>query len=103
MTARRDLPDILTPRELGDYLRVSEATIRNMAAAGDIPDAFRVGKQWRFHSTVIDTLMASGAASEEPKAAPSMTRIAPPRSRRRRTEPGSSFAERFPHVARKRG
>ena len=38
---------ILTPRELGDHLRVSDATIRAMASRGEIPGAFRVGKQWR--------------------------------------------------------
>lgn len=41
------MSDILTPRELADYLRVSEATIRQMAARGEIPHAFRIGKQWR--------------------------------------------------------
>lgn len=50
------MSSILTPRELADTLRCSEATIRAMANRGDLPEAFRVGKLWRIHATALDRL-----------------------------------------------
>ena len=44
---------VLTVREISDYLRISEATVRRLLARGDLP-AFRVGKGWRFELTAID-------------------------------------------------
>jgi len=40
-------PDILTPAEAAQYLRLSRRTVRQMAARGTIP-AKRIGKSWRF-------------------------------------------------------
>ena len=42
-----DTPDILTPAEAAQYLRLSRLTVRKMAASGTLP-AKRVGKSWRF-------------------------------------------------------
>jgi len=40
------IPEILTVRELCDYLRVSPRTAYQLVAAGQVP-AVKVGGQWR--------------------------------------------------------
>lgn len=46
--------DILTVKEVADYLKVNERTIYRLATNGDLP-AFRVGSSWRFRQNQIDT------------------------------------------------
>ena len=38
---------IVTARELGQYLKLSDSTIYNLASKGEIP-AFKIGDSWRF-------------------------------------------------------
>ena len=38
---------ILTTHELASYLRLTEATVCNLAASGELP-GFKIGKSWRF-------------------------------------------------------
>jgi len=38
---------IVTAKELGQYLKLSESTIYKLAATGEIP-GFRLGDSWRF-------------------------------------------------------
>ena len=45
--------EILTIREVADYLKVTERTIYRLAAAKKIP-AFKVGGTWRFSRADID-------------------------------------------------
>ncbi|MBI5373828.1 MAG: helix-turn-helix domain-containing protein [Candidatus Schekmanbacteria bacterium] len=45
--------DILTLKEVADYMRVNTATIYRLVRSGKIP-AFRVGNRWRFRQTSID-------------------------------------------------
>ncbi len=45
--------DILTIRELSDYLKIGEKTVYRLAAAGDLP-GFKVGGSWRFRKADID-------------------------------------------------
>ncbi len=45
--------EILTLREVADYLKVTERTIYRLAAAKKIP-AFKVGGTWRFSRLDID-------------------------------------------------
>lgn len=45
--------EILTIREVADYLKVTERTIYRLAGAKKIP-AFKVGGTWRFSRTEID-------------------------------------------------
>jgi excisionase family DNA binding protein len=45
--------EIMTVRDLAEYLRVSEAKVYRMAQDGHIP-AFRVGRAWRFKKEQID-------------------------------------------------
>lgn len=47
------ISDIMTIRDVADYLRLSEATIYQMARAGRIP-ALRMGRIWRFKKENID-------------------------------------------------
>jgi excisionase family DNA binding protein len=44
---------ILTVKQVADYLKVNERTVYRMATAGKIP-AFKVGASWRFKQTDID-------------------------------------------------
>jgi excisionase family DNA binding protein len=116
---------IITPRELADVLRCSDATIRTMAQRGEIPGAFRVGKLWRFHADTAlahlaprtDTLFVachvdqdqSALANAQPAAAGSVSAGAkpvasaknagtPPRMRRKTVQHRSehAFARVFP-------
>jgi len=45
--------EILTIREVADYLKVTERTIYRLAGAKKIP-AFKVGGTWRFSRAEID-------------------------------------------------
>jgi excisionase family DNA binding protein len=46
--------EILTIKQVADYLKVTERTIYRLAAAKQIP-AFKVGGSWRFSSADIDS------------------------------------------------
>ncbi|MEH6498690.1 MAG: helix-turn-helix domain-containing protein [Pseudoalteromonas distincta] len=46
--------EILTIKQVADYLKVTERTIYRLAAAKQIP-AFKVGGSWRFSRTDIDS------------------------------------------------
>ena len=46
--------DILTIPEVASFLKVAEKTVYGLAQKGDLP-AFKVGGQWRFLRTAIDT------------------------------------------------
>lgn len=47
------MPEIMTTKELADYLRLNEITICKYAAEGKIPGV-RVGRIWRFDKEEID-------------------------------------------------
>jgi excisionase family DNA binding protein len=58
--------EILTIKEVADYLKVTERTIYRLAGAKKIP-AFKVGGTWRFSRVDIDGWIkrqSDGAASE---------------------------------------
>ena len=48
--------DILTIKELSDYLKVSEKTIYRMVSRAEIP-AFKMGTNWRFQKSAIEKWM----------------------------------------------
>lgn len=48
-----DLPEILTADEVADWLRLSPATVRRLAAAGEMPGLRLGAKQWRFHRDAL--------------------------------------------------
>ena len=41
------MANIVTAREVGQYLKLSESTIYKLAASGEIP-GFKIGDSWRF-------------------------------------------------------
>jgi excisionase family DNA binding protein len=41
------MPNIVTAREVGKYLKLSESTIYKLATNGEIP-GFKIGDSWRF-------------------------------------------------------
>lgn len=44
---------VLTVKEVAEYLKVNERTVYRMASAKKIP-AFKVGASWRFQQTEIE-------------------------------------------------
>ena len=46
--------DILTIPDVADFLKVAEKTVYGLAQKGDLP-GFKVGGQWRFRRTAIDS------------------------------------------------
>ena len=45
--------DIITIKEVAEYLRIKEKTVYDLAAKGKIP-GFKVGGAWRFDKADID-------------------------------------------------
>ena len=54
-----DDPEILTPQEAAEFLRVPLLTVQRQAKAGRLPGR-RIGKEWRFSKTVLIEWMAAG-------------------------------------------
>ncbi|MES9927691.1 MAG: helix-turn-helix domain-containing protein [Candidatus Thiodiazotropha sp. 6PDIVS] len=52
--------EILTIKELSEFLKVNERTIYRLANKGDIP-AFKVGNSWRFERSKIVQWMGDQA------------------------------------------
>lgn len=52
MTSSADEGDILTLRQVAEFLKVTDRTIYRLAAAKKIP-AFKVGGTWRFSKAEI--------------------------------------------------
>ena len=48
-----ETPPVMTVDQVADYLQVSNRSVYNLAAAGEIPAA-KVAGQWRFLKTAID-------------------------------------------------
>ena len=53
MTSSADEGEILTLKQVADFLKVTARTIYRLAAAGKIP-AFKVGGTWRFSRAEIN-------------------------------------------------
>lgn len=52
------MTDILTIREVAEYLKLNEKTTYRLAAEGKIP-GFKVGGAWRFRKAEIDRWIAA--------------------------------------------
>lgn len=48
-----DLPDLLSPKQLAEYLQLSQRTVYRLLERGGIP-AIKVGGQWRFRRAAVD-------------------------------------------------
>ena len=60
------MPEIMTTKELAEYLRLHEITICKYATEGKIP-AVRVGRVWRFDKEAIDKWISKGQSKSVPK------------------------------------
>ena len=49
--------EILTIKELAEYLKIAEKTAYRFASEGKVP-GFKVGSSWRFRKTEIDRWIA---------------------------------------------
>lgn len=56
--------EILTIKQIAEYLKVTERTIYKLAAAKKIP-AFKVGGTWRFRKVDIDGWIAAQSKNAE--------------------------------------
>ena len=58
--------DVMTVREVADYLKVKDRTIYRLVSSGEMP-GFKVGGSWRFRKAEIDRWTESNAVgpSEE--------------------------------------
>ena len=60
------MPEIMTTREMAEYLRLHQITICKFAAEGKIP-AIRVGRVWRFDKEAVDKWISEGQSKNVPK------------------------------------
>lgn len=63
------LPDILTLKEVSDYLRVSERTVLEWAQKGQIPSG-KLGNSWRFRREEVDQWVKKKLVPPIPAALP---------------------------------
>ena len=59
--------EVLTLREVSEYLRVSRVTIYRLIKRKDLP-AFCVGRSWRFKIEDLHSWIETGSPQDEPKA-----------------------------------
>jgi excisionase family DNA binding protein len=50
------MENIITAKEVGQYLKLSESTIYKLASSGEIP-GFKVGDSWRFDIEEIQKMI----------------------------------------------
>ena len=56
--------EVMTVREVAEYLKVKARTIYRLVANGEIP-GFKVGGSWRFRKSEIDQWTAANAVSPD--------------------------------------
>lgn len=56
----QDLPEILKPAEVAEFLCIHKNTVYKLIKRGDLP-AFRVGKSWRISRQDLSSLCQSSA------------------------------------------
>ncbi|ART78923.1 methylation-associated defense system helix-turn-helix domain-containing protein MAD1 [Oceanisphaera avium] len=56
--------EVLTIKEVAEYLKVNERTIYRLAASGELP-GFRVGNAWRFKKSDLEEWISSQAAQSK--------------------------------------
>jgi len=53
MNMEKNNKEIMTVKEVADYLNIHPLTVQKYARAGKIP-AFKIGTDWRFHKEYIE-------------------------------------------------
>ena len=61
------MPEIMTPKEVAKYLKMSVLTVYKHAKQGTIP-GFRVGNSWRFDKKKIDAVLLKGEDDSDTKS-----------------------------------
>lgn len=62
------MPNIVTAKEVGKYLKLSESTIYKLAAGGEIP-GFKIGDSWRFDMEEILHMIRTSKTGYSPGGA----------------------------------
>ncbi len=57
--------DILTIREVADYLKITERTLYRLVQEGKLP-AFKVGNSWRFRREDLERWISEQSRGTEP-------------------------------------
>lgn len=73
------MPEIMTIKEMVDYLKLHEITICKYAAEGVIP-AIRIGRVWRFDKDEIGRWIAQGLQLNSKKIRKTKIRTGKPRN-----------------------
>jgi excisionase family DNA binding protein len=63
---RKTMAEIMTPKEVANYLRMGVLTVYKYAKQGTIP-SFRIGTSWRFNKNKIDAALLIGQNISEIK------------------------------------
>lgn len=61
------MPQIITAKEVAQYLKLSESTIYKLASNGEIP-GFRIGDSWRFDMDEILNLVKECKRAIRPRS-----------------------------------
>jgi len=54
-----EIMEIMTVKEVADFLRLKEATVCRLASEGKLPGV-KVGKSWRFDRAALERLVTGG-------------------------------------------
>jgi excisionase family DNA binding protein len=60
------MSEIMTTKEIAEYLKLHEITICKYVKEGIIP-AIRIGRVWRFDKEIIDRWISKGQEKSPPK------------------------------------
>ena len=60
------MPEIMTTKEIAEYLRLHQITVCKYATEGEIP-AIRVGRVWRFDKDAIDKWISESQSKKVSK------------------------------------
>ena len=60
------MAEIMTTKEIAEYLRLHQITVCKYAAKGEIP-AIRVGRVWRFDKEAIDKWISESQSKKASK------------------------------------
>jgi excisionase family DNA binding protein len=66
------MANIVTAKELENYLKVSKSTIYKLASTGEIP-GFKIGDSWRFDMNDIQKLIRGEKNKKREKEYPDLT------------------------------
>jgi excisionase family DNA binding protein len=62
---------IVTAKEVGKFLRLTESTIYNLTSEGDLP-GFKIGHSWRFYmEDILETICQANRGKAESLSGPS--------------------------------